>query len=609
MIKVSVKDKPIVSSSEDLLNVNKYASALIGFIQNSDTPMTIGLQGEWGTGKTSLMYILREELEKLNVATSWVNTWEYSIFREVKETTPAILNGLINTLQESCGENWTIKAQSEVAMKKIGRFFGNLINQLGTEHLGINIKEAAENNNEPSIKRTEISQVKKDIEEVIQILIDDPKNPYKRVVFFIDDLDRINPNDAVEVLEALKNIFDLNNCIFVIAIDYDVVVKGLEKKFGPKTEENEREFRSFFDKIIQVPFSMPIGSYDIDNFLDEKLKGFGFIIPESLRSIYMEVVKNTVGFNPRSLKRFLNTFSLLNSIRKLNLDDDIQNDEINNSEIELMLFALLGIQISYPKIFRQLSINPEFKSWDQSLASRNGLDWIIINEKVRDFGENELVDEEWEKVIWGFCQSDSYLKSRVFSILDLLNKLLVHFGIEKISDIMQDAMEFASITAVDDNQDSKQAVRKVGNKTLYSGIDSKIESFKNSGANKDAIEAWIEVWNLIDLNKNKIKASINYAATATTIKINNNLKSYFYCKNPAKKSPGMRFWISWGEQHTHNDLREILNVLKINISNEIVFGKNGDTAIEIPLSNLIGSDLYKKFLLAITEKFIERNTV
>ena len=105
------------------------------------------------------------------------------------------------------------------------------------------------------------------------------------------------------------------------------------------------------------------------------------------------------------------------------------------------------------------------------------------------------------------------------------------------------------------------------------------------------------------------RASINYAATATTIKINNNLKSYFYCKNPAKKSPGMRFWISWGEQHTHNDLREILNVLKINISNEIVFGKNGDTAIEIPLSNLIGSDLYKKFLLAITEKFIERNTV
>ena len=76
----------------------------------------------------------------------------------------------------------------------------------------------------------------------------------------------------MEVLEALKNIFDIPNCVFILAIDYDIVVKGLESKFGPKTDENEREFRSFFDKIIQVPFSMPTGTYDIENFLVEKLK-------------------------------------------------------------------------------------------------------------------------------------------------------------------------------------------------------------------------------------------------------------------------------------------------------------------------------------------------
>lgn len=64
----------------------------------------------------------------------------------------------------------------------------------------------------------------------------------------MDDLDRINPSDAVEVLEALKNMFDMNHCIFILAIDYEVVVKGLEGKFGKKTEENEREFRSFLIK-------------------------------------------------------------------------------------------------------------------------------------------------------------------------------------------------------------------------------------------------------------------------------------------------------------------------------------------------------------------------
>jgi predicted KAP-like P-loop ATPase len=98
---ISITDKPITSSSEDLLKVNRYTQALVHFIQHSDTPITIGLQGEWGTGKTSLMYMLREELESQNVATSWINTWEYSMFRGASVTTPAVLNGLISKFKYS----------------------------------------------------------------------------------------------------------------------------------------------------------------------------------------------------------------------------------------------------------------------------------------------------------------------------------------------------------------------------------------------------------------------------------------------------------------------------------------------------------------------------
>ena len=91
-------------------------------------------------------------------------------------------------------------------------------------------------------------------------------------MFFIDDLDRIDPPVAVKILELLKNIFDLPRCIFVLAIDYNVVVKGLKSKFGELTAQNEREFRYFFDKIIQLPFTMPMPSYKIDTFLTDKLK-------------------------------------------------------------------------------------------------------------------------------------------------------------------------------------------------------------------------------------------------------------------------------------------------------------------------------------------------
>lgn len=63
----------------------------------------------------------------------------------------------------------------------------------------------------------------------------------------------------------------------MLAIDYDVVIKGLKPKFGELTEKNEREFRSFFDKIIQMPFSMPVASYSIDKFLIENLETVGYI--------------------------------------------------------------------------------------------------------------------------------------------------------------------------------------------------------------------------------------------------------------------------------------------------------------------------------------------
>ncbi len=46
---ISIKDRPIISKTEDQLKVAKYAQALINFIIKSDTPITIGLQGEWGT--------------------------------------------------------------------------------------------------------------------------------------------------------------------------------------------------------------------------------------------------------------------------------------------------------------------------------------------------------------------------------------------------------------------------------------------------------------------------------------------------------------------------------------------------------------------------------
>ena len=63
-MKSSIIDVPRKYSEADLFGIQKYQNALVKFIRLTDTPITIALQGEWGSGKTSLMNQLRYELDK-----------------------------------------------------------------------------------------------------------------------------------------------------------------------------------------------------------------------------------------------------------------------------------------------------------------------------------------------------------------------------------------------------------------------------------------------------------------------------------------------------------------------------------------------------------------
>ena len=495
----SITDKPIARLEQDSLNIQKYANSLSKFIRNSDTPITIGLQGEWGTGKTSLMSLLLEDFnadgKEREIATSWVNTWEYSLFKGASETTPAVLSGMLEKLRDENSDIWTIKDIAADKVKKATKFLSGLANQVIANQTGVNVKEAArDSSTEKNVAH--IVEIKNLIASIINELIEHSKNKIQKVVFFVDDLDRIPPTDAVEVLESLKNIFDIPKCVFILAIDYDVVVKGLESKFGKKTKENEREFRSFFDKIIQVPFTMPVGAYDITTFLKTKLNDLGVepvFIEASIGQI-TKIVRYTVGNNPRSLKRYLNTFSLINQI----MDDDDENEKDDNNII--LLFAVLGIQVSYPQIFRLLTQNPDYLSWNEKFGNKIGLDLSKIKENIENVGESELTDETWEQIIWGFCQEDPYLKVKCFNILELFNFLrelsckndlneewneklkedVTKYNSlkEKLYERLSSVLEFAAITNVDDDIEVKSITTK-GNVVYFDGFDGWIQEMRN----------------------------------------------------------------------------------------------------------------------------------
>ena len=80
--KIGIVDEPLEKRGEDSLKIKKYSNALVTFIKNSLTPMTIGIQGSWGSGKTSLLNTIYAQLDDANehedskdFKVIWINSW------------------------------------------------------------------------------------------------------------------------------------------------------------------------------------------------------------------------------------------------------------------------------------------------------------------------------------------------------------------------------------------------------------------------------------------------------------------------------------------------------------------------------------------------------
>ena len=434
MLKTSIIDQPIGAADKDLFQITPYKDALCEFIRGADTPITIALQGEWGSGKTSLMHQIQETLAsetgEAQFYSVWINTWQHMLLSDVESSVSGILKNIVAQIaQHAKSDNSkNVAGFTRFLVKTAVRTLTNTAGScIGLKDAGDDaLKSFHEQYEKGSISgESDISELKKSIGNLIDAVFLD-SGEEKKFLFFIDDLDRIDPPVAVNVLEILKNVFDLKNCIFILAIDYDVVVKGLKPKFGELTSKNEREFRSFFDKIIQVPFSMPVKAYKIDDFLGQVLRSIGFLnssdnASETLREIeeITRIVQISIGTNPRALKRLTNTLSLIQIIaRRTHTNADDQQLE----KQKLLNFALVCLQICYPPVYNVLLTYPNFTAWDEALAHKLQLEPLPegVAERLKITKE---FDDAWEQMLYRLCSSDYYLSSRVFDISALLNRI------------------------------------------------------------------------------------------------------------------------------------------------------------------------------------------
>ena len=364
------KDCPITNSNEDKLNTSKYVNGLTEFIKICETPMTISIQGEWGSGKTSFMNMIKEKLLKDNFSEDnliFVNVWKYAQFCDGKNIARAVLSGVLSELKTG--------NKAKDVLKKVFRALGTVAEIAVDSTVGDKASEMVENitnsvTAEPTIEN---------LQEAIKTSIDEhlKNSGNQRIVFFVDDLDRLKPIQAIEVLEIIKNYLDIEKCVFVLAIDYDVIIDGVKEKYG--NDFSTKKAHQFFEKIIQVPFKLPKQGYEITDYL--KI----FSSSENVNENIKLILETSVGKNPRAIKRAMNILNLTKLINANENEDD-------------KILVIICLQLCYNEIYDEMLKNPG--EWQEAfnIKTENVVDERFIENFIKLF-KNDKNNEKIEELL------------------------------------------------------------------------------------------------------------------------------------------------------------------------------------------------------------------
>lgn len=372
----SFSDSP---THDDKFSIENYINGLSNFITECETPLTIAIQGDWGTGKTSIMYQVEKRLnpekQDKKIQTIFFNTWQYSQFDMGNNLAVALITDLINELnvEDSKKKQFFKKAKGALSkgLEYVNLDFGILNGEKLTEKFQDLIIGFGE-------RTDDIKHLKENLQDIINDAVE--VNDYDRIVIFIDDLDRLVPEKAVELLEVLKLFLDCEHCVFVLAIDYNVVVRGAKNKYGKDLDDEKG--KAFFEKIIQVPFTVPVANYDLQNFIRNSLEKLDFKFNEkngdkSIIETVTQLIRYTIGNNPRSINRLFNSVSLLMYI---NNGDKVDHDE------KLMILAMVCFQLRFEEAYNYL-----LTAYNNSPEDSDDIESYLIDLLENSF---ELLDDD-----------------------------------------------------------------------------------------------------------------------------------------------------------------------------------------------------------------------
>lgn len=285
-------------TSKDLLGFNVHASLLKSVVTNEkNLPITIGLYGDWGSGKSSVLEILKEQLkDDEETVVVYFDGWTFESFDDAKI---ALIQGIVDELEKNkkflskVGDglsdlkddfvklkdsiNWMrlLKATAKMVVPTIAAFSTRGASIIPTIALALKDNQNSLNSiieegrleeflkqnvvkEEEEKKYAAVREFRSDFENLIQ------KSKQGKVVILIDDLDRCLPRHIIDSLEAIKLFLNVPKTAFVIAADEFIVSNAIKSEYKSLIDasndgEGNREDlgKSYMEKFIQLPYHLP----------------------------------------------------------------------------------------------------------------------------------------------------------------------------------------------------------------------------------------------------------------------------------------------------------------------------------------------------------------
>ncbi|EQA1667122.1 KAP family P-loop NTPase fold protein [Enterobacter bugandensis] len=247
---------PVLKAEDDRYGYTAIAEGLARSISALDENVStvIGIEGQWGSGKTSLLNLLTEQLKTQVPATTqivvfspWVNSPDESPVNALMMTIAARLAKLDTSAMAQAGKVTPLAVnilnyaqQTSRRLAPVTRFAGNFVPGLGLVADGM---DALADTGLSGREKT-AAELRADIEDKIAGL-------GVSFIVVIDDLDRLEPAQAVEVLRMVRSVADFSRFRYVMCYDRDVLAHAVESGLGVQNGKR------YLQKIIPLSFSLP----------------------------------------------------------------------------------------------------------------------------------------------------------------------------------------------------------------------------------------------------------------------------------------------------------------------------------------------------------------